>query len=121
MVALLLPALGPEAFALVFVLVGFVMSGRKVGFEPYLLDLAPEDRRSVYVGINGTLNFSRVLLPALSGLLIDALGFPLTFAMTVVVMALAYLLLGAPQEPAVPSGVTRGGPAEGNNTASYPS
>ena len=111
LVALLLPALGPGAFGLVFVLVGFVMSGRKVGFEPYLLDLAPEDRRSIYVGINGTLNFSRVLLPALSGFLIDAMGFPVTFGMTVVVMALAYLLLGAPKEPAIPSGVTRNGQA----------
>lgn len=109
LMALLLRPLGPESFALVFLLVGFVMSGRKVGFEPYLLDLAPEDRRTVYVGINGTLNFSMILLPALSGLLIDALGFTLTFGMTVVVMAVAYLLLGAPKEPDSPTGAMADG------------
>lgn len=109
LLAPLLRPLGPEMFALVFLLVGFVMSGRKVGFEPYLLDLAPEDRRTVYVGINGTLNFSRVLLPALSGVLIDVLGFPLTFGMTVVIMGVAFLLLGAPKEPTLPSGVMADG------------
>jgi MFS family permease len=98
-VALLLRPLGPAVFGLVFFLVGFVISGRRVGFEPYLLDLAPEDRRTLYVGINGTLNFSLVLLPALGGLFIDSLGFEATFLVTVVVMAAAYFFLGSPTPP----------------------
>ena len=99
-VALMLRPLGPGAFAFVFLLIGFVVSGRRVGFEPYLLDIAPEERRTIYVGINGTLNFSMVLLPALGGVFIDLLGFTATFLLTVAAMGAAFLLLGGPEESA---------------------
>jgi len=108
-VALLLRPMGPDVFSLVFFLVGFVMSGRKVGFEPYLLDLAPEERRTVYVGINGTLNFSRVLLPALGGIFIDVVGFSTTFVLTVAIMVVAYAFLGEPREPTESPGVAANG------------
>ncbi len=108
-VALLLRPLGPDAFSLVFFLVGFVMSGRRVGFEPYLLDLAPEERRTVYVGIHGTLNFSLVLLPALGGIFLDTLGFEVTFILTVLVMMAAYLFLGEPEDPESAKGVVAHG------------
>jgi len=100
--ALVLRPLGPDAFALVFLLVGFVVSGRRVGFEPYLLDMAPEDRRTIYVGINGTLNVSMVLLPALGGLFIDGLGFTATFLLTVAAMITAYFFLKGPKDHATP-------------------
>jgi len=96
--ALVLRPLGPMAFGLVFVLVGFVISGRSVGFEPYLLDLAPDDERTVYVGINGTLNVSRVLLPILGGVAMDLLGFTVTFVLTAGAMGTALLLLGNASE-----------------------
>ena len=67
------------------------MSGRRVGFEPYLLDLAPEKERTLYVGINGTLNFSRVLLPILGGVFIDLTGFTFTFLLTVGIMLFAFI------------------------------
>ena len=92
--ALLLRPMGPGAFGVVFVLVGFVVSGRGVGFEPYLLDLAPESQRTVYVGINGTLNVSRVLLPILGGAVMDLFGFTATFVLTAGAMGAAALLLG---------------------------
>jgi len=81
------------------VLVGFVMSGRSVGFEPYLLDLAPEDQRTVYVGINGTLNFSRVVLPILGGAVMDLFGFDVAFVLTAGAMGVSLLLLGSTPEP----------------------
>jgi MFS family permease len=97
--ALLLRPLGPNVFALVFLLVGFVISGRRVGFEPYLLDMAPDERRTVYVGINGTLNFSMVVLPALAGVFVDLLGFTSMFVLTVVAMIIAFFFLGEPRKP----------------------
>lgn len=93
LVALGAAGFGPDAYAVVFVLVGVVMSGRQVGFEPYLLDLAPEERRTVYVGINGTLNFTKVVLPVLGGVLMDLLGFRVTFVAVVVIMLIAFFLL----------------------------
>jgi Na+/melibiose symporter-like transporter len=56
-IAMFISHLGPRFFSIVFLLIGFIQSGRKVGFDPYLLDLAPEDQRTVYLGIRGTLNF----------------------------------------------------------------
>lgn len=99
-VALLLRPMGPVAFGLVFVLVGFVVSGRSVGFQPYLLDLAPEDQRTVYVGINGTLNFTRALLPVLGGALMDLFGFTTAFVLTTMAMGMAFFLLGDGRQPA---------------------
>lgn len=90
--ALLLQPLGPDYFGIVFLFIGFVISGRRVGFEPYLLDLAPEDQRTIYLGINGTLNFSVVLLPILGGIFIQFLGYQVTFIMTTVIMLLASFL-----------------------------
>lgn len=69
-VALALARFGPEIYSLVFLLVGFVISGRKVGFDSYLLDIAPEDKRTVYLGVRGTLNIFVVILPILGGGLI---------------------------------------------------
>ncbi|MCG6956581.1 MAG: MFS transporter [Gemmatimonadetes bacterium] len=99
LLALALGPLGPGAFGLVFVLVGFVMSGRSVGFEPYLLDLAPEDQRTVYVGINGTLNFTRALLPILGGALMDLFGFTAAFLVTAGAMGGSLLVLGSTSDP----------------------
>jgi predicted MFS family arabinose efflux permease len=84
---------GPDLFAVIFVLVGFVMSGRRVGFEPYLLDLAPEEQRTLYIGIDGTLNFSKVLLPVLGGVFIDLFGFTVAFHAITIIMLIAFVLL----------------------------
>lgn len=103
LVAMAASTVGPDAYAVVFVLVGVVMSGRQVGFEPFLLDLAPEDQRTMYVGINGTLNFTKVLLPVLGGALMDLLGFRVTFGIVVLAMLAAVgLLRDADDEPTVP-------------------
>ena len=94
LIALALTPAGPEIFVIIFFLIGFLKSGRKVGFEPYLLNIAPEDRRTVYLGIRGTLNFMVVLLPLLGGIFIDYLGYIFTFILVSIVMFSAYFLLG---------------------------
>jgi MFS family permease len=86
LLALFLALLGPGWFGVVFLLVGFIQSGREVGFEPYLLDIAPEEKRTVYLGIRGTLNLLVVLMPILGGFFIDVFGFYITFALVAVVM-----------------------------------
>jgi MFS family permease len=72
--------------------VGFLKSGRLVGFNPYLLDLAPDDRRTIYLGIRGTLNFMVVLVPIFGGVFIDLLGFYFTFLMVSMIMFIAFYL-----------------------------
>jgi len=94
LVALALSPLGAGAFSAVFLLLGFVRSGRQVGFEPYLLDILPEEERPVYLGIRGTLNLFTVVLPFLGGVLIHAAGYPPIFALVTAVMLGAFFLLG---------------------------
>ncbi len=83
----------PYMYSMVFVLLGFIISGRRIGFEPYLLDIAPEDQRTEYLGINGTMNILIVILPILGGFFIDFIGFYFTFSLVSVFMAIAFIVL----------------------------
>ena len=93
MMAILLSKIGPDYFAIIFMLIGFIMSGRKVGFESYLLDIAPSDKRTEYLGINGTLNIFIVILPILGGTFIDLIGYNTTFTIVTFAMSIAFVML----------------------------
>lgn len=84
--ALILSRSGPDLYSLVFLLVGFVISGRRIGFDSYLLDIAPEEKRTVYLGVRGTLNIFVVILPILGGIFIDIIGYPITFILVSILM-----------------------------------
>ncbi|MEC9488319.1 MAG: MFS transporter [Halanaerobium sp.] len=92
-IAVLLSPFGPDIYAVVFVLVGFIISGRKIGFDPYFLEIAPEEERTVYLGVRGTMNFLIVLMPIIGGIFIDLLGYHITFIMVTVVMLSAFYLI----------------------------
>lgn len=93
LIALGLSPLGADPFVVVFLLIGFVFSGRRVGFEPYLLNIIPAEERPIYLGIRGTLNVLVVLLPFLGGLIIHLAGYPPVFGLVAAVMLAASLLL----------------------------
>ena len=92
-VALGLSYANPNLFGITFFLVGFVMSGRRVGFEPYLLDIVPSAERAVFLGIRGTMNFLVVLLPFLGGILIQHVGYVPVFILVSGMMGTASYLL----------------------------
>jgi len=91
--SLLMSSLGPYYFSIIFILVGFVRSGRAVGFDPYLLDIAPEKQRTCYLGIRGTLSLLIIALPLLGGMLIELIGYSFTFCIVSMVMFISLLLL----------------------------
>ncbi len=93
LIAVILGMLSPELFALVFLIIGFNMSGRQVGFEPYLLDIAPENKRIEYLGIRGSLNVLVIILPLLGGVFISLVGYELTFFTVALVMMGAFIML----------------------------
>jgi len=93
-IALILSKFGPYYYAIVFFLIGFLFSGRAIGFESYLLDIVPPENRIVYLGIRGTMNFLKVLLPILGGIFISFMGYQLTFIIVTLAMFVAFLLLG---------------------------
>ena len=92
--ALILSRFGPNYYSIVFFLVGFLISGRQVGFESYLLDMAPSESRIIYLGIRGTMSIFIVLLPIMGGYFITYMGYYFAFIIVTVVMLAAFLLLG---------------------------
>lgn len=94
LLALIITPMGADVFVVIFFLVGFLKSGRRVGFDPYLLEIAPDNRRTVYLGIRGTFNIMVVLLPFMGGVFIDSLGYIFTFILVSTVMLAAFYLLG---------------------------
>ncbi|MBN2794952.1 MAG: MFS transporter [Clostridia bacterium] len=92
-VALILSFTTPLLYGAVFFLIGFIISGRRIGFEPLLLDIAPEDKRTEYLGIRGTLNIFIVILPILGGFFIESIGYYITFPIVSLVMLTAFFIL----------------------------
>jgi MFS family permease len=93
LVAILLAQVAPSLFGIVFFIVGFTISGRKIGFEPYLLDIAPDTRRVEYLGIRGSLNIFVIVLPLMGALFINLFGYYLTFILVTLVMLFAVVLM----------------------------
>ncbi len=84
---------GPAGFYPVFFLTGFMYSGRRVGFEPYLLDIIPDEKRPLFFGIRGTLDILVALLPPLGGFFVDMTGFVPLFLIVTAVLSFAFFLL----------------------------
>ncbi len=87
----------PLPFYLVaFFLMGFVNGASWWSFSAYLLDMAPEERRPIYLATSGILASVTVLNPLIAGALFETLPPELVFgaasALTVVGLALAWTL-----------------------------
>jgi len=88
------PSLRTALVGTVFFLAGFVGPGRTVGESNYILDLAPERRRSTYLSFNHTTMAPTMVIPLLAGSIADHLSYAALFAATVV-FALAANLFSA--------------------------
>ncbi|KFZ25596.1 MAG: Major Facilitator Superfamily protein [Candidatus Izimaplasma bacterium HR2] len=93
LLAIYLGTISPDMFAIVFFILGFMISGRKIGFEPYLLDIIPTQERVEYLGIRGSLNILIIILPLVGAVIINLFGFNITFIIVSIMMGLAVLLL----------------------------
>lgn len=93
LLAITLSFTSPPVYSVIFVFLGFIISGRRIGFEPYLLDIAPADQRTEYLGIRGSMNLFVVILPIVSGIFIDIIGFYITFLIVSFCMLIAFALL----------------------------
>lgn len=93
LIAIYLGTTNADAFSIIFFILGFMISGRKIGFEPYLLDIIPTNERVEYLGIRGSLNILIVILPLIGAVIINLFGFNTTFIVVSVMMGLAAILL----------------------------
>ncbi len=99
LLALLLGTLGRGeaiafAFSLIFFVYGIARTAANIAFPTYLLNLAPPEQRSLYIGFTNTLLGIATFIPIVGGTLLDLFGFTplfvLTFAMASVGLWLAW-------------------------------
>ncbi len=101
------PGSGPwlsYAFALVFLTAGTYSSGSGIGLINYLLDIAPAEKRPLYLAFNNTLFGLARFLAMASGLIVDWAGYEVLLVIGVVFYCAALVLTRAMAEPRTAAG-----------------
>lgn len=80
-------------YALVFLLNGTTWSGIWIGFTNYVLEIAPDDIRPLFLGLLATLASPTVFMPLLGGWLLGFISFQALFALAAAggLLALVYI------------------------------
>jgi len=86
-------------FLLVFAFMGALNNSFMLGHMNYILEMSPEDKRPVYVGLSNTLTGLLVVVPLLGGWLVDAFSYEPLFILTVLCVAPGLLLAARLTEP----------------------
>ena len=90
LMATVVPALrGVAGFGAVFFFVGFAMSGLRLGHNNYMLDLAPETERPMYLGFMNTFIAPVMLLSAVGGFVVEYTSYEVLFAVSLAASLLA--------------------------------
>jgi MFS family permease len=92
LLALLAPTTNEILFVLVFALLGATMSGMRLGYSNFILEMAPVQLRPTCVALQNTLLLPVALLPLVVGVLIEIWSYPVLLASGVVMMAIAIWL-----------------------------
>ncbi len=87
-------------FPLIFALLGMVEASFVLGYFNYVLDIAPETERPVYMGLTNTLAGGLVVMPLLGGWLLEHTSYTTLFAVTLFGVAPAALLALTLPQPA---------------------
>ncbi len=106
LIASLLPhgeAFGRFALMAVFFPLAAISAGSFMGYTNYLFAIAPEEKRTLYIGIQNTLFAVTAFLPLLGGLVVAAASFSVLFA-----IAAAFSMVGFVATIRLPG--RRGGP-----------
>jgi len=80
------------AFALVFLAAGMFGPGSAMGLTNYLLDVAPDEQRPLYLAFTNTLFGLARFMGLLGGLIVDWAGFDILFGAAAIFYLIAFLL-----------------------------
>ncbi len=82
-------ARGPFLYLMVFLGIGFYMNGASIGFTNFMLEVAPEEKRPLYISLRGTLVAVISFFPLIGGVFIDLFSFRAIFLTVLVISVLA--------------------------------
>ncbi len=83
------PSFGRISFLAVFFPLTAISSGSFMGYTNYLFGIAPEERRTLYIGIQNTLFAVTAFLPLLGGAIVAATSFSWLFGVATLLSAAA--------------------------------
>ena len=82
LLAIVLGSVGWWGLLPTFLLAGAAFTGRRVGFQSVLLELAPATERPTFAALNAVLILPVAILPLLAGLLLHNWSYVTLFALT---------------------------------------
>ena len=85
---------GTLCFGMVFFFLGFTLSGIRLGYSNYMLDVSPEAERPTYLGFMNTFLAPVLLLSSVGGFLIERTSYEVLFTTVIAagIIALAFSL-----------------------------
>ncbi|MBE9508673.1 MAG: MFS transporter [Chloroflexi bacterium] len=81
-----------RAYPFVYVALGVINSSWMLGFFNYLLEIAPEGKRSTYVGLGNTITGVLTLVPMAGGWLLKTTSYATLFGTTAALVAAGFLV-----------------------------
>jgi predicted MFS family arabinose efflux permease len=93
LLAIALSSFGWLGLLPVFFLVGTVLNGRDVGFQSALLELAPEEQRSSYAGLNAVLILPIAFLSLAAGYFLQHWSYTALFIITAIFVGTGSLMI----------------------------
>jgi MFS family permease len=92
LLSLLAPYTSAALFLPVFACLGATLSGTRLGYSNFILEMAPVELRPTCVALQNTLLAPVALLPLIVGALIEAWSYPVLLAAGIALMALTFYL-----------------------------
>jgi MFS family permease len=92
LLALLVPLTTPLLFVLVFACLGATISGMRLGYSNFILEMAPVEFRPTCIALQNSLLTPVTLLPLVVGALLDAWSYSILLALGTACMVLTFYL-----------------------------
>jgi len=89
----------PQAYSLVFFLSSAAGSGMWMGITNYVLEIAPDDIRPLFLGLSATLSAPVVVMPLIGGVLLDLIAYEVLFAIVGVAALAAAIYVSTLERP----------------------
>ncbi len=80
------------SFSIIFIVYGLGRTAANIAFPTYLLNLAPAESRSLYIGFTNTMLGIATFIPIIGGTMLDLFGFTPLFAITFCMSLIGFIL-----------------------------